>query len=229
MQTAESMRKEMSEIKSRIADGTSSLDDKFRLAWLEDALEREAIRAQRIKEASNLGKRFSSRTFDTFKADRDPRAYEQCLAYAEQDGFDKERNSLMIIGAYGTGKTHLAAAIANRLIDKGTPVLFDTFTNHLNKLKAEFDTGERKYLRQMKEIPMLILDDVGKEKQTDWTRSVMFDVINFRYEHMTPIVITSNLSTKQLEDYLGGACFSRMCEMCKGVQTTGSDYRRQQI
>ena len=79
----------MSEIKSRIADGTSSLDDKFRLAWLEDALERESIRAQRIKEASNLGKRFSSRTFDTFKADRDPRAYEQCLAYAEQDGFDE--------------------------------------------------------------------------------------------------------------------------------------------
>ena len=202
------------------------MEDKFRLAWLEDALDRQAQKAQRIKENSNLGKRFATRTFDSFKAERDPRAYEQCLAYAEQDGFDKERNSLMIIGEYGTGKTHLAAAISNYLIDKGIPVLFDTFSNHLNKLKAEFDTDKRTYLQQMKQIPMLILDDVGKEKQTDWTRSVMFDVINYRYEHMTPIVITSNLGTKQLEEYLGGACYSRMCEMCRGVKTVGDDYRR---
>lgn len=216
----------MSEIKSRIKDGTSSSDDKFRLAWLEDALERERQRAEHIKGASNLGKRFMTRTFLTFDAERDPNAYEQCLAYAKLDSFDTERNSLMIIGEYGTGKTHLAAAISNKLIDEGIPVLFDTFTDHLNKLKAEFDSGSRKYLQQMKEIPMLVLDDVGKEKQTDWTRSVMFDVINYRYEHMTPIVITSNLSTKQLEEYLGGACYSRMCEMCKGVKTTGGDYRR---
>ena len=227
MTKIEAMRAELRKLQSRLKDGNASSEDKFQIAWLEDALSREAEKAQRIKEQSNLGRRFAARTFDSFKVERDPKAYEQCLAYAEQDSFDKERNSLMIIGAYGTGKTHLAAAISNHLTDKGVPVLFDTFANHLNKLKAEFDGGERRYLQQMKDIPMLILDDVGKEKQTDWTRSVMFDVINFRYEHMTPIVMTSNLSTKQLEDYLGGACFSRMCEMCKGVMTTSEDYRRQ--
>lgn len=217
----------MQRLQNRVKDGTASSEDKFQLAWYEDALEAEAKRAEKIKEASNLGKRFASRTFDTFDMRKDPKAYEQCLAYSEQNSFDKERNSLMIIGSYGTGKTHLAASISNRLISRGIPVLFDTFANHLNKLKAEFDTGDRVYLNQMKEIPMLVLDDVGKEKQTEWTKAVMFDVINFRYEHMLPIVMTSNLNTKQLEEYLGGACFSRMCEVCRGVKTIGDDYRRQ--
>lgn len=223
----DAMRAELQRLKNLTKDGNASSEEKFQIAWYEDAIEREAIKAQRIRKACNLGKRFESRTFETFDASCDPKAYEQCLAYAEQDGYEKDRNSLLILGGYGTGKTHLAAAIANRLVDKGIPVLFDTYVNHLNKLKAEFNGKDTGYLNQMKEIPMLILDDVGKERQSDWTRSVTFDVINYRYEHMTPIVITSNLLLKELEEYLGGACYSRLCEICSGVGTTGKDYRRQ--
>lgn len=152
-------------------------------------------------------------------------AYRKCLAYSEHYN-DTERNCLLIVGGYGTGKTHLAAAIGNKLMDNGVPVLFDTFSGHLNKLKLEFNGGREVYLEQMKNIDMLILDDIGKEKQTEWSKSIMFDVINYRYEHLLPIVMTTNLNNEALKEYLGGAVWSRLCEMCSGVKTIGKDYRQ---
>ena len=204
---------------------TSSATDKFYEAWKEDADIRRAERAERLRKESNLGIRFSRRTFDTFDESRDKDAYQKCLNYAEHYN-DSERNCLLIVGGYGSGKTHLVASIANKLMDNGVPCLFDTFDGHLNKLKMEFSGGKSVYLEQMKNIDMLVLDDIGKEKETDWSRSIMFTVINYRYEHMLPIMMTTNLNSDALKAYLGGAVWSRLCEMCMGIQTRGGDYRQ---
>lgn len=204
---------------------TSSATDKFYEAWKEDAEALRAKRAERLRKESNLGIRFSRRTFDSFDASKDRDAYEKCLNYAEHYN-DSERNCLLIVGGYGSGKTHLVASIANKLMDNGVPCLFDTFDGHLNKLKMEFSGGKSVYLEQMQNIDMLVLDDIGKEKQTDWSRSIMFTVINYRYEHMLPIMMTTNLNSDALKAYLGGAVWSRLCEMCMGIQTRGGDYRQ---
>lgn len=133
----------------------------------------------------------------------------------------------MLTGAYGTGKTHLAAAIANRLMDNGVPVLFNTFGGHLNKLKLEFGNSKSNYLSMMQNIEMLMMDDIGKEQQTEWTRAITFEVLNYRYEHKLPVVMTTNLQSRQLSEYLGGAVWSRLHEICQGVKTIGGDYRRE--
>ena len=205
-------------------DGITS-SDKFYQAWEEDRQALKAQKAEKLRAKSNLGARFARRTFESFDRSKNPMAFDKCIEYINSYK-DSERNCLMLVGSYGTGKTHLAGAIANRLMDDGVPVLFDTFSGHLNKLKLEFNSGKNVYLSQMKEVDMLILDDVGKEKQTDWSRSVMFDVINYRYEHLLPIVMTSNLVRTDLEEYLGGAIWSRLCEMCTGVQMVNADYRK---
>lgn len=213
------------------SDGTLSSDHrqqaeyKFYEAFAEDAATLRAEKAERIRRESSLGARFARRTFESFDIDRDSEAYDKCFAYVGNYR-ETERNCLLIVGGYGSGKTHLAASIANRLMECGIPVLFDTFSGHLNKLKTEFNGGRSTYLEQMKTVEMLILDDVGKEKQSDWTRSIMFDVINYRYEHLLPIVLTTNLKNEALKDYLGGAVWSRLCEMCSGVNTKGGDYRQ---
>lgn len=201
------------------------MEEKFYEAFREDALKQRAEKARKLREASNLGARFAHRTFENFDVDRDRNAYEKCLAYSETYK-DSERNCLLLIGGYGTGKTHLAGAIANKLMDEGVPVLFDTFGGHLNKLKAEFNGGKSVYLEQMKTVDMLILDDIGKEKITEWSQSIMYDVINYRYEHLLPIVLTTNLKNVALNEYLGGAVFSRLCEMCTGAVMSGEDYRK---
>lgn len=212
-------------------DGKPSLEhkqraeEKFYEAFKEDASRQKAERAKKLREESNLGARFARRTFENFDADRDRNAYEKCIAYSEQYK-ETERNCLLLVGSYGSGKTHLAGAIANKLMDKGVPVLFDTFSGHLNKLKMEFNGGKSVYLEQMQNVDMLILDDIGKEKITEWSQSIMFTVINYRYEHLLPIVMTSNLKNDSLKEYLGGAVWSRLCEMCTGVFTSGEDYRK---
>ena len=191
-------------------------------------IQKLAGEAQRLKESSNLGVRFMNRTFGNFESRRDQNAYNRCLAYSNRENlFSDSRNSLLIFGGYGSGKTHLAAAIANALIDRGIPVLFGTFADHLEKIREEFDkTGQRQYQSMMKNTPMLVLDDVGKEKLTDWGSEILFNVINYRYEHKLPFVLTTNFDENQLGNHVGGAVYSRMCEMCTAVTTGGKDYRK---
>lgn len=216
-------------------------DDKAMLEWYNGRVERNkdgsvrridagmigklAGQAESLKNASNLGDRFKGRIFGNFEKSRDPKAFEQCRTYAEWDLFHIERNNLLILGEVGSGKTHLAGAISNVLIDKGVPVLFGTFSEHLEHIRQEFNSAERKYLAQMKTVPVLVLDDVSREKQSDWTRQILFDVINFRYEHMTPTIITANLSLNALGNYLGRDIFSRLYETSVAVETKGGNYR----
>ena len=208
--------------------GYDTIDSLGNKVHINGTIQKLAGEAQRLKESSNLGARFSNRTFGNFEVRRDRNAYNSCAAYANrEDIFSSNRNSLLIFGGYGTGKTHLAAAISNELIDRGIPVLFGTFADHLEHIREEFDkTGKRQYLSLMKNTSMLVLDDVGKERLTDWAKEVLFNVINFRYEHKLPFILTTNYNEQQLGNYIGGAVYSRMCEMCTAVTTSGKDYRK---
>lgn len=184
-------------------------------------------KAQRLREASNLGERFKGRTFASFDAKRNPTAFKSASDYANSDNlFGNPKNSLLFVGGTGTGKTHLAAAIANLLVDKGIQTRFGTFQAHLEEIKKEFDqSGQKHYLDDIKGSPMLIIDDLGKELKTDWTQSVLYDLINYRYEHLLPMVITTNLTADELANHCGGAVWSRLQEMCDSVVMQGEDYR----
>lgn len=201
--------------------------DRERCIFHQGMIQKLAGEAQRLRQSSNLGARFLNRTFETFDKTRNPTAYARATAYANSETLFKDpRNCLLIIGTTGTGKTHLASAIANRLVDIGVPTRFGTFQNHLDKIKGEFDTlGERHYLDDIKGTPMLVLDDLGKERQTEWTHSILYDIVNYRYEHLLPTIFTSNLQVTDLANYCGSAVWSRLNEMCDTIAMNGKDYR----
>lgn len=110
-------------------------------------------------------------------------------------------NGLYIEGTNGTGKTHLAAAIALQLIGEGIPVVCKTSSDLLLDIKKSFDDGsnnEAQILGIYKNVDLLIIDDLGKEQCSDWSMSTLYSILNDRYEDMKPTIITTNYGADDL-------------------------------
>lgn len=180
---------------------------------------------QTVDEAfrtSRMSLRFKERTFENFIPETNTKtAYEIALSYHAQ------KSGLLFIGACGVGKTHLAAAIANRQIFK-TPTLFISCPDFLMELRSEISRkkNEQRYLFELaKKVRLLILDDIGAEKSTEWVHETLFVLINYRYEQMLPTIFTTNCSLEELEEKLGKRITSRIIEMCRCIQMGGEDWR----
>lgn len=131
---------------------------------------------------------------------------------------------LLLTGSVGSGKTFLAAAIANALTEQGQQVLFLVVPDLLDELRATYDkrteTTEFDLLDTAREIPFLILDDLGAHNYTDWTRNRIYSILNFRMNEQLPTVMTTNLSLQELEDYLGERTTSRLVQMSRVFRLT---------
>ena len=102
----------------------------------------------------------------------------------------------MLVGGYGCGKTHLAAAIANFRIALGQPALFVVVADLLDYLRATYAPSSTvtfdERLEAIREAPLLILDDLGAHNSTPWAQEKLFQILNHRYNGRLPTVITSN-------------------------------------
>lgn len=125
------------------------------------------------------------------QADSLENAYNQAVNFAENC-----QGWLMVTGRYGSGKTHLAAAIANDAIEKGVSTLFLTVPDLLDWLRYAYsgvDASFEERFEEIREIPLLILDDFGTQNATPWAQEKIFQILNHRYINQLPTVITSNL------------------------------------
>ena len=125
------------------------------------------------------------------QADSLENAYNQAVNFAEI-----HQGWLMVTGRYGSGKTHLAAAIANDAIEKGVSTLFLTVPDLLDWLRYSYsgvDTSFEERFEEIRETPLLILDDFGTQNATPWAQEKIFQILNHRYINQLPTVITSNL------------------------------------
>ena len=129
------------------------------------------------------------------------------LAFDRTLGFAKDPEGwLLILGKYGCGKTHLAAAIANARLEQGAPALFVIVPDLLDHLRATYaPNSTMRYDEQVDKVrtaPLLILDDLGTESSTPWAQEKLYQILNYRYNSRLPTVITSNRDLETIDGRL---------------------------
>lgn len=186
---------------------------------------------RRLFSISELGEKFKESTFDNFIVRPGSEvAHKACLKYVNEF---KEwgGDSLGLWGTYGNGKSLLAAAVANELSSKGHTVVFQTTKQLLDKLKSSFgDKSNFKYeeiIRALVTCDLLVLDDIGAEKVTEWTEETFFGIIDHRYRKKRPIFYTTNLRPSELHTKIGGRSVDRLSEMCVQIENKASSYRKE--
>ncbi len=173
--------------------------------------------------------RFRDCRFATFvpKNESQAKALDRCRSFAEGFRAGETKRGLFLLGAYGVGKTHLAVAVAASLADR-CRVRFRTVPALLAEARSAI-RGQRDAadpLLECCDVPLLLLDDLGQEKNSDWVWEQRFLLINYRYEQELPTVFTSNLAPEALQEKIGGAAMSRIWDMCAGVAIDGEDHRK---
>ena len=144
---------------------------------------------------------------------------------------------LLFMGPVGVGKTHLSVAILRGLMEKGTPCLFYEFGSLLKEIQCSYNpvahTSELKVLAPIYEAEVLVLDELGASKPTDWVRDTMMQIIGTRYNEKKLTIFTTNYldvrrapNEETLEERIGVRLRSRLYEMCKTVRMEGTDFRR---
>lgn len=172
---------------------------------------------ERRMNKSGIGDEFKSRTFGNYATETSNQAIlkDSCMEYVKSKGWTT--GGVCILGNVGSGKTHLAMAIANNLLAKGIEVVYVDYRSFISRMKQSLidkDTYQSEIAR-LTEAEILYIDDLYKGKITEVDSSVMFEIINSRYLAKKPIIITSEMCIEQILDVDEGVG-SRIYEMCKG-------------
>jgi DNA replication protein DnaC len=194
--------------------------------------DKDRIRYDRLFRISELGPLVDS-TFDNFLTEavglpdtkqlRLKLVFEAVLSYAQDP-----QGWLVLKGGYGCGKTHLAAAIANYRMAQGHSVLFVIAPDLLDHLRAAFSPASPvsfdERFTQIRNVPLLILDDLGTQSNSEWAQEKLYQIFNHRYNAKLATVITTNQEIEAIE----GRIRSRLVDhrLVRIITITAPDFRR---
>jgi DNA replication protein DnaC len=137
------------------------------------------------------------------------------------------KTGVLLYGPPGRGKTHLMAAFGKRWADAGMTVGYNTMSGLLALLRRGFD--EDVFSQRLRlvsgRVPLLLLDDLGVEKATEWTTEILYTIVNTRLESGLPLFVTTNCTEAELEKKFHSRIVSRLKEMCTWIEVGGRDWR----
>jgi DNA replication protein DnaC len=188
-------------------------------------------RTRRLFSLSQLEGRFGDATFSTWRhSPQTEHAFKAATQYV--DSWPERRaagDGLMFIGDVGTGKTRLAASIVRALVEREAAAVFQSVPSLLTRIRGSYgQSGEREsqLLEALMDADLVVLDDIGVEKVTDWVLDRLYVIIDSRYLRRAPVIVTSNLMPDDLADRIGQRLVDRLVEMCKPIRFQGESERR---
>jgi len=188
-------------------------------------------------ESVRLPKRYDGFHFNSYNAETDSQKAAFKLAQNLTHEYPAVSRGLLLMGTVGVGKTHLAVSILKGLTERGFRCLFYDFASLLKEIQDSYNpnthASEFGVLAPVLKADVLVLDELGGSKPTDWVRDTMAHVINTRYNDKKLTIFTTNYTDERrterdevLEDRIGTRLRSRLYEMCKTVVIDGKDYRK---
>ncbi|MCR5035387.1 MAG: ATP-binding protein [Clostridia bacterium] len=155
------------------------------------------------------------------------------IAHRYVDNFaemKRQNKGLLLYGSVGTGKTFIAACIANALIEKGYPCLVTNFARIINGVAGTALTEKQEYFDNLNKYDLLVIDDLAAERNTEYVNEIVFNVIDARCRAGKPVIVTTNLTEYEMKhaaDIRKQRIYSRLQEMCVPVYVAGRDKRIQ--
>lgn len=154
---------------------------------------------------------------------------QKCKRYADKWPEMRKGNiGLLLFGGVGTGKSFAAACVANAVLDRELPVLFTSIPMIISGLTGMFKEDRVSYINSLSRFSLVVIDDLGAERETEFAREVMFDIIDVRYKSGKPLIVTTNLALKDLKEPGSldlARIYDRILEMCVPIKFAGGSRR----
>ena len=195
--------------------------------------------AKARRAAARIPERYRNCRLQNFK-DLHNESLKKAKAIAKRwvDHWPAVEAGLLITGPVGVGKTHLAVAILNELVDtKGATALFCDFSDLLDRIQASFGKGSEEsqddIVAPYRDAELLVLDELGARRPSDWVREILYGLLNTRYNRGRITILTTNFGDEPdsrggetLEVRVGAPVRSRLWEMCQLVTIDAEDFRK---
>lgn len=197
--------------------------------WAREEAEEHERRVRELLAASGVPERMRSWTFASHPL---AAVYAPKVETWLNDYALGERRNMLLFGPVGTGKSGLAWSVLRLLIEQGTPSLYVGFRDLLWELRRSFQTGEPASTERAQKVPVLVLDDLGAERPTDFARDELAVLVERRYSRRLPMIVTSNYDPKQLarrlghdDEVVGKRIVSRLGDDALELRFSGRDRR----
>ena len=195
----------------------------------QEEYEEQMRRINRLKEASMMDKKYREVTFEKYEVrEENKKVFEMAKKYAGrfQDMY-KKNQGLLLYGPVGTGKSFTAACIGNYLLNNAKPVIMTSFVKILQDIWE--NDREAEYITILNSASLLIVDDLGTERETDYALEKVYNIIDSRVRANKPMIITSNLELNDMmecEDIRKKRIYDRILECCYPMYVGGKSFRK---
>lgn len=181
-------------------------------------------RIKKFLDVSLIDKKFRESTFE--RANISQKYMRVSLAFAKKFVIrGTSPKGILFFGDVGTGKTFASSCIGNYLMDNGKTVVVINMNLYLGKIQREWAQGEKDLLSYIKDCDLLIIDDFGSEKISEFVVEKTFAMIDARYRTQKPIIITTNLNIIEIQKRFGDRIGDRIRDMCFPVLVSGASKR----